>query len=245
MGRAAERPSRQLSAGLHHLRPAGRGADSSCHLQHRRAERTAAECEMGTDAPAQQQLLVLHDGREAADRQHPADRPVQPQRPLLGGAVAARRRGGREQSVQLLPVGDEAAGPCRTADTGHRSGLRLLRQLWFGTARCTALERAGGRTGTAQGRAGIFPHRHPGAGPAGGSHRDPEHRQLQGGGGRAQPYRARARLRRPDRAVQPSGLLPGLRGAVREAQYSPSRGPDDDRPRQPQDYQRHLWPRLG
>ena len=33
-------------------------------------------------------------------------------------------------------------------------------------------------------------------------HRDPEHRQLQGGGGRAQPHRARARLRRPDRAVQ-------------------------------------------
>lgn len=63
VGRAAERPSRQLSAGLHHLRPAGRGAGSSCHLQHRRAERTAAECEMGTDAPAQQQLLVLHDGR--------------------------------------------------------------------------------------------------------------------------------------------------------------------------------------
>lgn len=54
----------------------------------------------------------------------------------------------------------------------------------------TALERAGGRTGTAQGCAGIFPHRHPGAGPAGGSHRDPEHRQLQGGGGRAQPHRA-------------------------------------------------------
>ena len=47
----------------HHVRPAGRGAGSSCHLQHRRAERTAAECEMGTDAPAQQQLLVLHDGR--------------------------------------------------------------------------------------------------------------------------------------------------------------------------------------
>lgn len=51
-----------------------------------------------------------------------------------------------------------------------------------------------GRTGTAQGRAGIFPHRHPGAGPAGGSHRDPEHRQLQGRGGRAQPHRARVRL---------------------------------------------------
>lgn len=33
--RAAERPSRQLSTGLHHLRPEGRGAGSSCHLQHR------------------------------------------------------------------------------------------------------------------------------------------------------------------------------------------------------------------
>ena len=44
-----------------------------------------------------------------------------------------------------------------------------------------------------------------------------------------------------------SGVVPrGLRGAVREARYSPSRGPDDDRPRQPQeDHQRHLWPRLG
>ena len=29
-----------------------------------------------------------------------------------------------------------------------------------------------------------------------------------------------------------SGVVPrGLRGAVREARYSPSRGPDDDRPR--------------
>ena len=34
-----------------------------------------------------------------------------------------------------------------------------------------------------------------------------------------------------------SGVVPrGLRGAVREARYSPSRGPDDDRPRQPQDH---------
>ena len=38
-----------------------------------------------------------------------------------------------------------------------------------------------------------------------------------------------------------SGVVPrGLRGAVREARYSPSRGPDDDRPRQPQDHQRHV-----
>ena len=43
-----------------------------------------------------------------------------------------------------------------------------------------------------------------------------------------------------------AGVVPrGLRGAVREARYSPSRGPDDDRPRQPQDHQRHLWLRLG
>ena len=42
-----------------------------------------------------------------------------------------------------------------------------------------------------------------------------------------------------------AGVVPrGLRGAVREARYSPSRGPDDDRSRQPQDHQRHVWPRL-
>ena len=44
--------------------------------------------------------------------------------PFSGERWLLARRGGQERSVQLLPVDDEADGPCRTADNGNRSGLR-------------------------------------------------------------------------------------------------------------------------
>lgn len=89
------------------------------------------------------------------------------------------------------------------------------------------------------------PHGHPGAGPVCKRYRPAEPGKRGGDGAGAPPHRARARLRYPDGPVQPSGIPAGVREPVCQAGNAGPRRPAYDRPGQPENHQRHLWPRLG
>ena len=158
---------------------------------------------------------------------------------LLIGTVAQNDLYRFSHSVRNLLV----MAALLTAVVGLGCSVVVARQLAKPVAQLSN-ELGPGPEGPCQ-RAGVLPHGHPGAGPVCKRHRPAEPGKRGGDGAGAPPHRARARLRYPDGPVQPSGIPAGVREPVCQAGNAGPRRPADDRPGQPENHQRHLWPRLG